>query len=205
VAQYRTGKLAVVIGGNCCEIRRKAGLTRNDLAKFARSVGLRWTASKVSDFENGRSAPTFATVLAVSLALSNATRRDVTLTDLVKFGDGEIELNDQLSPHGWRLEQVARGEPWGRLDEDEQFVATLTEVFSQIERRSGLDEQRLAKRLGIDVNRLGVESLRLWGRTFSDERDHRAGSDANQQKKGRISRELRAELEKALTSGGNNQ
>jgi hypothetical protein len=41
----------------------------------------------------------------------------------------------------------------------------------------------------------------LWHGTFSEERDRRAGPDATQQKKGRISRELRTELEKALTDG----
>jgi hypothetical protein len=44
-------------------------------------------------------------------------------------------------------------------------------------------------------------SFQLWHSTFSDERDQRAGPDANQQKRGRISRELRAELEKALSDG----
>ena len=33
------------------------------------------------------------------------------------------------------------------------------------------------------------------------ERDRRAGPDANQQKRGRVSRELRAELEEALGNG----
>ena len=36
------------------------------------------------------------------------------------------------------------------------------------------------------------------GALFREERDRRAGEDANRQKKGRITRELRAELEKAL-------
>jgi hypothetical protein len=44
--------------------------------------------------------------------------------------------------------------------------------------------------------------FRLWnGRTFGEERNQRAGPDANQQKKGRTTRELRAELEKALADG----
>jgi hypothetical protein len=41
----------------------------------------------------------------------------------------------------------------------------------------------------------------LWQRTFSEERDRRAGADANQQKRGQESRTLRAELEKALADG----
>lgn len=67
--------------------------------------------------------------------------------------------------------------------------------------RSGLAEQRLAKTLGISAGRLADASAQLWGATFSDERDRRAGVGANQQKRGAISRELRAELEKALADG----
>jgi hypothetical protein len=44
-------------------------------------------------------------------------------------------------------------------------------------------------------------SFQLWQGTFTEERDRRAGPDANQQKRGRISRDLRAELEKALADG----
>jgi hypothetical protein len=44
-------------------------------------------------------------------------------------------------------------------------------------------------------------SFRLWHRTFSEERDRRAGPDANQQKRGRVSRELRTELENAIADG----
>jgi hypothetical protein len=62
-------------------------------------------------------------------------------------------------------------------------------------------EQRLARTLGIDSARLADVSSQLWGSTFGEERDRRTGVGANQQKKGRISRELRADLEKAITNG----
>jgi hypothetical protein len=66
-----------------------------------------------------------------------------------------------------------------------------------------LTEDRLARRFGIERARLADISYLLWRSTFSEERDRRAGPDANQQKKGRISRELRAELEEALADGDN--
>jgi hypothetical protein len=68
-------------------------------------------------------------------------------------------------------------------------------------RRSGLAEDRLAKRLKVNRDQLANMSFRLWQATFSEERDRRAGPEANQQKRGRVSRELRAELEKALADG----
>jgi hypothetical protein len=44
-------------------------------------------------------------------------------------------------------------------------------------------------------------SFQLWKSAFTEERNRRAGPDANPQKRGRISRELRAELEKELADG----
>jgi hypothetical protein len=74
-----------------------------------------------------------------------------------------------------------------------------------IQERSGLYEDRLAKRLGISHDLLAAFSWQLWRRSFSDERDERAGPDANAQTRGRISRilqtELRTQLEKAATDG----
>jgi hypothetical protein len=67
--------------------------------------------------------------------------------------------------------------------------------------RSGLAEQRLAKSLGVSSSHLTDVSFRLWRSTFSEERDRRAGAGANQQKKARVSRELRVEIEKALVHG----
>jgi hypothetical protein len=56
--------------------------------------------------------------------------------------------------------------------------------------------------LEVSRDRLAATSFRLWdGRTFAEERHHRAGSDANAQKRGRVTRELRAELEEALADG----
>jgi hypothetical protein len=81
-----------------------------------------------------------------------------------------------------------------------------TKALLEIGRRSGLDEERLAQRLGIGHQKLAMESWLLWRRSFSDKRDELAGPDANPQKRGRISRklqnELQAELEKARADGG---
>jgi hypothetical protein len=41
-------------------------------------------------------------------------------------------------------------------------------------------------------------SAALWKRTFSQERDRRAGPEANAQKRGQVSRELRKELQAVI-------
>jgi hypothetical protein len=86
---------------------------------------------------------------------------------------------------------------------DGYFDPNLTTTdLEQIRQRSGLTEDRIAQRLEISRDRMAAVSFRLWqGRTFGEERDRRAGPGANQQKKGRITRDLRGELEEALADG----
>lgn len=231
--------LAVVVGRNCQVIRSKLEVTQEQFARYAREVGLRWTASKVGDFERGRRELTFGTALAVCLALSKAhadakergipVGRPVTLAELVQF-DGNVVLTpDGPDPLGEAVAGACRGRPWpletvellgadevgvqevhksirgyalsraivdGYLDPD---VAAADLALTR--QRSGLTEDRVAQRLGISRDRLAAVSFRLWQSTFSEKRDQLAGPEANAQKRGRVARELRSELEKALASG----
>jgi transcriptional regulator with XRE-family HTH domain len=218
--------LAVVLGENCQRIRTMIGITQDELARHARDVGLRWTASKVGDFEKGRRAPTFATVLLVSLALhsaaQNAARRGgrevpTTLAELLS-SEGEVRLNDDVAFPAGLVSAVCKGQPWSAPPwhlwapepgtEPESSLKLYRDIWGdaalappeRVLLRSGLTEDRLARQLGIERAGLADISYLLWQSTFSEERDRRAG-DANQQKKGRISREMRAELEKALADG----
>jgi hypothetical protein len=234
--------LAKVVGWNCKRIRTEiVGMTQDELAGYARNIGLHWTASSVGDFEAGRSAPTFATVLAVALALELALRdaadrrgetldRGVTLADLVSH-EGRVELTDTVNLGAVLVAAVCRGQFFtldaagdraahdlltgtGQvLQQTGTVVAEVQDILSRmgagssgggvvkVLAHSGLTEHRLAQRLGIDRILLAGASFQLWQSTFSEERDRRAGPDANQQKRGRVSRELRAELEKALADG----
>lgn len=216
-----------MVGRNCKRIRSQADVTMNVLAMHARRAGLRWNTGKVGQFERGQYSPAFATILAVTAALSKATGAAVTLADLVA-SDGFVAVTDQLTPSGDALLSILRGDKgWGDLVVDDvalppgdvgevverglwNLSRTLkkyrgrdvpTAAVYEIGRRSGLDEDRLAKRLGIGPDELAIQSYLLWRRSFSDERDERAGADANAQKRGRISRTLQAELERALADG----
>ena len=62
-------------------------------------------------------------------------------------------------------------------------------------------DYRLAHSVGLRVEQAAVAMEALWGRSFTAERDHRAGPDANPQKRGRVSRELKAELQEAINRG----
>lgn len=219
--------LAAVVGQNCKRIRNQIGITQDELARYARDRGLRWRASTVADFEGARSAPTFATVLALSITLQDAVQvsdaaavrsgkrpisMDVAVLDqLVQF-DGEIEVNDDLALSADVVIGICRSqarpgmmwtppgsEPEGTIQfyRDAWGDSSLTPI-ERVLLRSGSAEDRLARQLGIERHRLAELSNLLWQSTFSEERDRRAGLGANQQKKGRITREMRAELEREL-------
>ena len=199
--------LAEVVGANCRRIRTELGITQDELALYARAHGLKWNAAKAGSFEAGRSEPTLKTVLKVGMALQQALvvaqfaassgvikdraippgRIDVTFADLLE-GDGSVALADDLAIMTADLANIARGEPF-------------SSPKRQKLQRSGLAEQRLAKALGVSGSRLAELSSQLWGSTFSDERNRRAGVGANQQKKARASREMKTEIEKAIADG----
>ena len=62
----------------------------------------------------------------------------------------------------------------------------------------GATEKRTRKALGISSTLLADLSAALWNRTFSQERDRRAGEGANAQKRGQVSRQMRKELQAAI-------
>lgn len=204
---HGTSPLTEVVGANCRRVRNEMDMTQNALAQYAQAVGLRWNAAKLANFEAGRWEFTLTTVLLVGMALQKAMafavlaapamidreilrNRVITLADMFAGADGLIALNDSVAIEAGDLMGIANGAPFP----DPRYVNGGA-------RRSDLAEDRLAKALGVTSARLEELSLRLWDVTFSEERDRRAGDDANQQKRGRISRELRAEIEKALADG----
>ncbi len=147
----------------------------------------------------------------------------MTLADLVQSDGNVVMTPDGRAPLGSAVADVCRGRPWpseaverygaGELElhdtyrkvidsslskalVDGYFDPNLTTTdLEQMRQRSGLTEDRIAQRLKISRDRLAATSFRKWdGRTFSEERDRRAGPDANAQKRGRMTRELRAYL-----------
>jgi len=83
----------------------------------------------------------------------------------------------------------------------ERFKHVKMREVRAVERSLLEADYRLAHSLDLNFARAALEMAALWGRSFTAERDHRAGADANAQKRGRISRELKAELQEAINRG----
>jgi hypothetical protein len=162
-------------------------------------------------------------VLAVTLALEKAVwsvaeqrgetpKSEFTLADLVHGGADEyVALTDAFDISAALLAEVCRGrifKLYGGTWRHRLRHAPASAVQAMLEgdadsilARSGLSENRLARRLNISRNILAATSYSLWQKTFSEKRDELAGTDANQQKRGQVARALQAELEKALADG----
>ncbi len=200
-------------------IRQDAGATLTQVAKAARFYGLPWSTGKVGDFEAGRIPATLPTLLVVALALGDVVGHPVSIAEL--FGkQGRVAVTDRLILDATKVRAALSGgavvatvsdvtgererlatallnaastEGWPRRLASVS-VGRLRKVLADF---SEADE-RMCKNIGVDHG-LGIAAMAyLWSRSFSAERDRLAGADANAQKRGRISRELKAELQEVL-------
>ncbi len=211
--------LATVVGCNAKALRASA--TLNEVAKAARRYGLNWTTGRVSDLEHGRVSPTLPTLVALALALAEVRGANLTLRDLVATDDS-ISLTSDLSVTRDELQRFLTGD---EVRLDDRYLAeiipsakgALTEarkswparlqrvrvgLMRQLRRDYGEPEQLLERDLGLDRDRLIAEMAALWGKSYSAQRDELAGPGANAQKKGRVARQLKAEL-RAMLDGEN--
>ena len=204
-------KLAEVVGINAKRLRGRR--PADDVAQAARRYGLSWNTSSVSAFERGKASPTVPTLVALALALADVTGTPVTLDDLTA-SDGPIVLTDVVTVTAGELRRLLRGERVAvpGLSRAEPVTAVynmrhgwparLNTVKMGDMRKMGHDyglaEERLARDLKVDRLRLCAEMAALWGRAYHVERDERAGADASRQKRGAVSRQLKAELRAVL-------
>jgi transcriptional regulator with XRE-family HTH domain len=198
-----------VIGENARRLRGDA--TADDVAKAARRYGLNWGTGRISDLEHGRVSPTLPTLAALALALSDVRDKNVTVGELIA-SDETIALTTALNVTSDQLQRFLAGGDMSKftLPRPSDVMAELRDrwpvrlhgvtagALMRLLSDYGEPEERLARDLGLDRERLAAEMAALWRRSFHAERDRRAGADANAQKKGRVARELKAELRTVL-------
>lgn len=207
--------LATVIGSNARRLRRDAGLTLDDVSQAARQRGLAWSESRVADFEAGRVAPDLRTLVPFTLALTDVGCKGASFDKLL-LSSGLVRINESVLVWDGDLRKLLSGsivkvERSGADDDgypyaltpDEWIVAQRFPVndpttLIRVYRSAGAAEDRIRRALGIPPMLLATVSASLWERTLSQERDRRAGAGANAQKRGQITRQMRAELEAAI-------
>ena len=164
-------------------------------------------------------APDLRTVVPFCLALAEAGCVGATLDKLltsvppIRINDSLLMWEDQLrkllSGH---IVKVKRPEDT-HDDSDDHNLLTPDEwvigekfpldaddpmILMRVHRSAGATEERIRRSLGISSMLLSRATASLWKATFFQERDRRAGAGANAQKRGQVSRQMRAELEAAM-------
>jgi hypothetical protein len=211
-----TKSLAEIAGAQARALRLAADKSLEDVATAARSYGLRWSTGSVGDFEGGRATTSLKTLLVVAAVLRDLTGRPITLADLFA-GNGPVEITENLPVDLSELRDMLAGQPVRMLPEQVVRITLKLSVPPDViwpERLRGWHHPELHKRVldalsESDVRmckNIGVEPFvgaaamaKLWGQTFTAERDDRAGLDANAQRRGRISRQLKAELQELIS------
>lgn len=129
------------------------------------------------------------------MALANVTGKPVGLSDLVTH-PGRVRINREISMRGDELVSAVSGEPSDWRADDGDFGSLLKAIA--VRQAGGEAEQRAAQSLGVSGGEFQRLAVQLWGRSYSEERDARAGADANAQKRGQIARQLKSEMREAL-------
>lgn len=201
--------LAQVAGRNVRRLRLAAGVTLEQVAAATRPYGLRWSSGRVGDFEGGRVAPSLSTLYAVALTLRDVTGQPVALRDLFD-GDEDATLTDSLAVPLKSLRSSLSGLPVGDESNPDKFrlivrppeEAGTALVLAGVGLQLRESDYRLIKDLEVPPDTAVAAMAKLWRRPFSVERDARAGANANAQRKGQISRQLKTELREALAVKG---
>jgi hypothetical protein len=163
--------------------------------------------------------PTFVAAVA---ALGEVIGRKVSLAELVT-GRGQVQITSEFSLEKSQLRRALTGESFTfpipitssiittahQIINKQAVTARWPPVLRAIKpefRLSVLEDfresdVRMCKNHGIDQAMGAAAMAALWGHPFTVERDYRAGPNANAQRRGQISRRLKAELEEVLNNG----
>ena len=200
---------SAVMGSNVRRLRGEH--TADELARECAVWGLKGGTAKIADVEAGRVSPTIPTVYMLT-SLRDLLGREVAPAELfdgasnVRMGSGDVQLH--------LLRSVLSSEPPKRPKPDTSAVSAWIEdmhanwpdrllnlAAGKIRKTSAAMREadvKIGKSLGLDAYRTAAEMAYLWGKPLSAMRDEIAGVDANAQHRGRVSRQLKAELVKVI-------
>lgn len=220
--------LAQVVGRNVHRLR--GTYTLDDVAAHGRTLGASWSSGSVSAIERGSFKVTVETLALLALALDRVRGAktlggEITLHDLLDTNGG-IDLGfKNLTSSTPDLLAFLSGKPSGYVLDMKRAVKRANELLhDQVSELEGMNlpsdllafherieaaspetrtEVRLAEKIDVHPYELRAWAIELWGKTFEQKRDEIAGAGATAQKKGRVSRELLTEVEKAMSQASN--
>jgi hypothetical protein len=207
--------MAEVLGRNARALRKGVGATLEDVATAVGTYGLAWSTGSVGSLESGRTVGVnLENLFVVAAALGDVTGQPVTLAELFA-GKGAVKV-DRLTVTLAKLRAWLSGEPvaltgralsgmsetmlWitaGAI-ETPDWAGISHELHVRVLRDFREADRRVCKAIGVELDDGAAAMAMLWKRTFTAERDRQAGPDANAQRRGRVARQLKAELREML-------
>lgn len=174
--------------------RQARGWTQEDAARHFRLHGLTtWRTGTVGGMEAGLRNPRLDDVILICASLG------VTLEELLP-GTGEaVELGDGMVMTPATIRALLAGAAPGAANSHPAQIQG-----SAPGDLPGDAERHAAKRLGAEVAQVVLASRALWGRSFTEERDRRAGLTDGmtprtvQARRGLAARAMLAELQAAI-------
>lgn len=193
--------ISEVVGSNLRRRRADHALTLDDVARGLRLYsGELWSSGRVSRFEHGDSPVSVDTLILLAITLTDLTGEPVAPADLLE-AQGEVTIGQapEQGGEGAAPGLVVDGPMVGKylLGQTVGFHYPFKLVLEDLP----LADRRAADKLAIDGAQFRALSEKLWGRLMSAEVEAQAPPGATAQKKGRITRTLRAEMQKALDRG----
>jgi hypothetical protein len=191
-------ELEQVIAGQVREAMRVDGQRQEDLAKAMAVLGFSWSSNRVAQVVTGRGALSLLEIAGLCAAFGRK------LPDLLGDPTSDVQL-----PAGTpiRIEHVRDALVSGDSGEWERSrkitgTGALTAGAATLSGAGTVSDAtvKAARRLGVAPRAVEVASAQLWGRSFSDERDHRVEPRADETKRqlqarrGHVTRTLLAEL-----------
>jgi transcriptional regulator with XRE-family HTH domain len=176
MARGRRNPVGAVIGSNVRRAREHLGATLDDVGRALRDRGWRVSNLQLGDLEQGRRSvkveELFALADALNVPAASLLQVPPDLHDRAGIG-GESHFVERLTAAPFAQPM----ESWSALEASRRAAQ-----FSETGRHSIADESmREAERYAAQVLDLSADdvvrqSYALWGRTLSDERDHRAAA-----------------------------
>jgi transcriptional regulator with XRE-family HTH domain len=197
--RQRVPMIEGLVGANLRRVREEYGLTQEQVAQWMQTYGVKWTVSRVGEFEKGRLGLSLATFIQLANCLSNLTGTPFRLRDLLKGDDG-VALS--LSVGMDDTEELAS--LFEGAEVDYHFTPLhLPDDYNPKQLHTTMSEARAAKTLGITAFELQQLAIRTWNERVDYRRDRLAGEGASAQKRGIVMRQLITELQAAREAESN--
>lgn len=191
-------QIGEAVGQRIRELRTLLGLTQDELARACQQAGMtEWRGNRIGQIESGAVAPTVVVLYALAAGFAAASGTATPLAALLPEDETEldIEIGREWNVPVSVLRRHLRGVKVAPPERDD----------SGDPRRSpgwGAADDLAVQELEASPEWVLAAGQRQWGRTATQERDRRAGSEATPQKRGRITRDLLSELRLLREYGG---